>query len=301
MRKLLAAFMMLGVFFVSGCFHINDTKFEQQYFNDVSRRIDRAKVMSAAQSATPETVQITAQKTTQTAGAAQGATSTAKTASVQAVKKKRSPGRVKELKIASDKMVYATQSKLAVFTGNVVIDAAGSHVLADRLESPDYQKSAEATGHVKAFYPQHGVNLESKKISYKDGLNVVTVTDDVIATKVLQDGNTLTIYCDRADFKTEGSDLEAIKVKKRVRMEFKDVVAFADKVVYNDEKQEVRLYGRPVFKRKRSLFFSDLATLNVNTKVLRLQDNVWTKIFYQDMESANKEVQNETSKSRAPR
>jgi len=280
------------IFIFAGCFKIDDAKYENEYFKNVSERIQEAKktgedaVPVIAASPVPEKTAIALPVK---------ATVPAKVQPVKtvtpAVKKK---PKVKELNISADNMKFSMEDKMAVFTGDVIINAAGARVNADRLKSRDYKKSAEADGNVKVFYKEYGLNLTSKRLFYTDGLNIITVADKVKAIKNTADGNTITIYCDEADFNTVINEIKAKKVSNRVRMEFQDIVAFADSVIYNDEKKELELAGKPIFKRKKSLFFSDRAVIDTDTKKIKLQDNIWSKIYYSDAEKARREVQNET-------
>jgi len=272
----------------AGCFKIDDAKYENEYFKNVSERIQEAKktgedaLTPVAASAGITTAVLTPAVT---AAAAKPAPSPA---AVKAVKKKPA---VKELNISADNMKFAVEDKMAVFSGNVIIKAAGATVHADRLKSKDYKKSAEADGDVRVFYKEYGLNLESKKMSYSNGLNVITVSEKVKAKKAAADGNTIVIYCDEADFDTVKNEITEEKIKSRVRMEYQDITAFADRVVYNDEKKELELTGKPVFKRKKSLFLSDRAVIDTDTKKIKLQDNIWSKIYYTDAEKARKEAE----------
>lgn len=283
MRK--AALFIALLVVSAGCFKIDDAKYENEYFKNVSERIQEAK-KTGEDAVTP--VPATAATTPAVLTPAVTAAAVQPSPSPVAAKKKPT---IKELNISADNMKFAVEDKMAVFSGNVIIKGAGATVHADRLKSRDYKKSAEADGDVRVFYKEYGLNLESKKMYYANGLNVITVSDKVKAQKAAADGNTITIYCDKADFDTVKNEITAEKIKSRVRMEYQDITAFADRVVYNDEKKELELTGKPVFKRKKSLFLSDRAVIDTDTKKIKLQDNIWSKIYYTDAEKARKEAE----------
>lgn len=288
--KKAAAVIILFVF--AGCFKIDDAKYENEYFKNVSERIQEAKKTGEDAAPVPGLTPA-AEKTPSALPVKVTAAAKVQPVKTAAPPVKKKP-RVKELNISADNMKFSVEDKMAVFAGDVIINAAGARVSADRLKSRDYKKSAEADGNVKVFYKEYGLNLTSKKLFYADGLNIITVSDKVKAVKNTADGNTITIYCDEADFNTVINEIKAKKITNRVRMEFQDIVAFADIVIYNDEKKELELTGKPIFKRKKSLFFSDRAVIDTNTKKIKLQDNIWSKIYYSDAEKARREVQNET-------
>ncbi|HPN63618.1 MAG TPA: LptA/OstA family protein [Candidatus Goldiibacteriota bacterium] len=280
-----AALFIALLVITAGCFKIDDAKYENEYFKNVSERIQEAK-KTGEDGLTPVPTTVVSLP----AAVTPAVTAVKPSPSPSPVAAKKKPT-IKELNISADNMKFAVEDKMAVFSGNVIIKAAGALVHADRLKSKDYKKSAEADGDVRVFYKEYGLNLESKKMSYSNGLNVITVSEKVKAKKAAADGNTIVIYCDEADFDTVKNEITAEKIKSRVRMEYQDITAFADKVVYNDEKKELELTGKPVFKRKKSLFLSDRAVIDTDTKKIKLQDNIWSKIYYTDAEKARKEAE----------
>ena len=77
----------------------------------------------------------------------------------------------------------------------------------------------------------------------------------------------------------------------------KDIIAFSDKVSYNDKTKELFMSGNPLVKKAKSLMLADSITLNVDKKSMSFKQNIWTKLFYKDFETAQKEVEVETDKN----
>ncbi len=208
--------------------------------------------------------------------------------------------KIKQLVINSDTMNYNKETSEAVFRGNVVAEAADVLIKSDMLVSRDYKQSAQATGNVRALYKQQGVYIECGRLDYKDKLSMVYAYDDVTAHKKLANGDTVVLKAEELQFNAADNTLTAKKVKKRIRITMKDIIAFCDEVRYNDETRELYMTGFPLIKKSKSLMIADSVLMNVDKKSMKLTQNIWTKLFYKDFETAQKEVQVETNKNGTP-
>jgi lipopolysaccharide assembly outer membrane protein LptD (OstA) len=269
---------------LAGCYHVDGSKYEQLYFK---------KAADAALA--PASAPLTATA----AAAAQAAAPVNLTRTPVAISKKpplaaeqpakkRSQFRVKELVINSDTMNYNKDTGEAVFTGNVATEAANVLINSDRLVSKDYKDNAQATGNVKAFYKEYGLTIYCKKMDYTDKLSKIYAQEDVTAIKA-DKGNTITMYADELVFNTADDTMTAVKKKNRVKLTMKDILAFSNKVIYNDETREALLTGSPLVKKMKSVFMADEITINVDTKTMKMKDNIWSKLLFKDFEVAQKE------------
>jgi len=204
---------------------------------------------------------------------------------------------IKQLIINSDTMNYNKETSEAVFLGNVEAEASNVIIKADVLKSKDYKQSAQAQGNVRAIYKDQGVTIECGKLDYKDKLSFVYAYDDVTAHKQLANGDTVVLKAEALEFNAVENILTAQKIKKRIRITMKDIIAFSDKVSYNDKTKELLMTGFPLVKKAKSIMLADSITLNVDKKSMSFKDNIWTKLFYKDFETAQKEVKVETDKN----
>jgi|ERR1035437_414222 lipopolysaccharide export system protein LptA len=207
--------------------------------------------------------------------------------------------RIKQLIINSDTMNYNKETSEAVFHGHVEAEASNVMIKADQLTSKDYRKSAQAVGHVSAFYKDQGVTIDCGRLDYKDKLSLVYAYDDVTAHKTLANGDTVVLKAEELSFNAADNVLTAKKVKKRIRITMKDIIAFSDEVRYNDATREMLLTGFPLVKKAKSIMLAESIMMNVDKKSMKLTQNIWTKLFYKDFETAQKEVKVETDKNGA--
>lgn len=204
---------------------------------------------------------------------------------------------LKQLIINSDTMNYNKETSEALFKGHVEAQASNVLIKADVLRSKDYKQSAQAEGNVTAVYKDQGVTIECGRLDYKDKLSLVHAYDDVTAHKTLANGDTVVLKSEELDYNAADNILTAAKIKKRIRITMKDIIAFSDKVSYNDETRELLMTGSSLVKKSKSIMLADSITMNVDKKSMKLKQNIWTKLFYKDFETAQKEVKIEADKN----
>ena len=137
---------------------------------------------------------------------------------------------LKQLVINSDTMNYNKETSEALFKGHVEAQASNVFIKADVLRSKDYKQSAQAEGNVTAVYKDQGVTIECGRLDYKDKLSLVHAYDDVTAHKTLANGDTVVLKSEELDYNAADNILTAAKIKKRIRITMKDIIAFSDKV-----------------------------------------------------------------------
>jgi lipopolysaccharide export system protein LptA len=108
------------------------------------------------------------------------------------------------------------------------------------------------------------------------------------------------MYADEAEFDTENGGITAYRTKKKVKVTLKDIVAFSDKVVYNDENNELSMTGKPMVKKNGSAFLAAKISVNTVTKIMKLENDIWSRLFYGDFQKTKEEVDLETNKNPAP-
>lgn len=314
-----AVIAMLAV----SCSHLEETKFEKVYFESVAQKVAKAQgtVTETPVAVLPDvktqTVTAAVQKKDDASGKKMHPPNQAAVSVVlvtfnassellsptaaQAQKPKKKKFKVKELEISSDSMTFNKDTSIAVFTGKVLLAAAGVKLKCDKLSSKNYKDNADATGNVRAYYKAQKTNLRCARIEYGDGMSSVKAYDGVITEKYMEDGNTITMYSDESDFDTGYGSIEARKIKKQVKVVYKDIVAFSDKVIYNDENGELEMSGKPVVKKNKSSFTSSRIIVDTVNKTMRMESDIWTRIFYGDLKKMEPEVKLETDNNPASR
>ncbi|MCE5300365.1 MAG: hypothetical protein LLG37_05770 [Spirochaetia bacterium] len=202
--------------------------------------------------------------------------------------------KVRELVINSDTLRFNRDTSEAIFSGHVVAEASNVIIYSDELHSKDYRDNAQAFGNVRAVYKEQNVVINCKRMDYREKLTKVCGYDDVVVRKLLDDGNTMTMRCDVIEFNAGDNVLYARRVTNRVRVTLKDVMAFADTVSYSDPAKEMEFTGNPLLKKNKSVFISDNIRLDVEKKMIRMKDNIFTRLFPKDVEGARRQ---ETGKS----
>jgi lipopolysaccharide export system protein LptA len=297
--------LFAGIFVVmsTGCFHVDDQKYRQIYLKSFSKPVEKINQQGFEEAETPTPSVFGMEKAAVTTPVLQQAKTVAPTPAAAAPETKNQegqPNKIRQIDISSDNLSYNKQSEFAVFKGHVVAITSDIIMHCDTLSAKNYQKDADAEGNIRVTYKKQKVKMKCDKLKYTDNMNVITGYDNVVAEKKLEDGNTLTIYADQIQFDTVNNIIIADKKTKKVKMEMKDVLAFADKVVYNEKENKVYMKGKPFVRKKSSSFLADIIVLDVEKKSIRLKSNIWSKLFYAEFENTQKEVESETSKDKPP-
>lgn len=273
-------FLIILIFFIS-CHHIQDTKYEQLFNKNVTEEINKEKIKQQKEEAVSKPVIEKKEEVKNDA----------------AIKKeKKKKVKIKEVIIKADSMNFERETSKAVFERNVKVIAEDIVLYADRLESNDYKKEAYAEGSITVNYRKGNINLKSKKIKYVDNFNKVIANDDVVVNKIMEDGNTLTMFSDEVEVDVENEKIIASKKNKRIKVKMKDLIAFADKISYDEKSKELYMEGKPIVKKKSSFFLSEVISFNTDKKTIRLKGNIWSKLFYDEFEKTSKEIEKSQKK-----
>lgn len=189
----------------------------------------------------------------------------------------------KELMIESDTMTYNKKTSEVVFSGNVRVFSRNVEVKCERLVSLNFRDSAVATGKVRAYYRDSGVRMTCRRLEYTGGMSLVKGEGRVTAVKEMEDGKLMTMKSDLLEFNTKEDTIAAKGLNRKIRVEFDDVVAFADRVFYDRKKNELDLEGKPVAVKNKSVFSSENIRINTETKALVMNKGNWARVFYDDI------------------
>ncbi len=188
-----------------------------------------------------------------------------------------------ELLIESDTMTYNKNSSQAIFTGNVRVFSRDVEVKCEKLVSLNYQDAAVATGKVRAYYRESGIRMTCRRLEYTKGMSLIKGEGRVTAIKEMEDGKKMIMKSDLLEFNSKEDTITASGVNRKMRVEFDDVIAFADRAFYDQKTKDLDLEGRPVAVRNKSVFSSENIRLNTETKAMTLNKGNWAKVFYEDI------------------
>jgi lipopolysaccharide export system protein LptA len=277
------------IIFLCSCHHIDDTQYEKIYFHDfkkdsigniqpeIAKSEEKKEISGSVISNVPLENKI---KTSD------------KVMESQKTKKTKKKGRIKigELTIESDTMTFNKVTSEAVFQGNVRLKSEGVNLFCDKLQSINYRDNAEATGNVVVKYQQQKVKIICKKIKYDKAISIIEGYENVQAEKILDNNEKINLYADKIKYDVETGEILAEKINKKVKIKLKDIVAFSDRVVYNETTDEMELTGNPFARKQESVFISNKINIDINKMQIKLQKNIWAKLFYSDFEDIKKEI-----------
>lgn len=288
------------ILFLCACHHIDDIQYEKIYFQDF-KKDSEVQVFTDAKK--QEDLK-EAQKKEESEPVYQNVTLMAKTEllkteitekteikSLQITKKtKKRKVKIGELTIESNSMTFNKETSVAVFSDNVKLKAQGVSLFCEKLQSVNYRDNAEATGNVRVNYPQQKVKITCNRVKYNKSMSKIEAYENVIAEKILDNNEKINLYADEIKYDVETGEIIATKVSKKVKIKLKDIVAFSDKVIYNEITEEIELTGNPFAKKQESTFISSKINIDVNKAIIKLKENIWAKLFYADFEDIKKEV-----------
>ncbi|HRU39238.1 MAG TPA: LptA/OstA family protein [Candidatus Goldiibacteriota bacterium] len=216
-----------------------------------------------------------------------------------AEKKREKRFRIRELEVASDKLSFNKETSITVFSGNVILASQGFTMKCDRLSSKNYKDNAEASGNVRAYFKEQKTRLYCDTVIYGERMKSVSASGNVRTEKYLDNGNTITMWSDKMDFDTETGRLEAKKERKKVKVVYKDITAFGDRLVYDNDNSVMEMTGRPAVKKAGSGFVASKITIDTLKKTMKMERDIWSRLFYGDLKKTEEEVKLETDKDRA--
>ncbi|HDQ26738.1 MAG TPA: hypothetical protein ENN43_08360 [bacterium] len=301
------SYLVFGLFFISaaGCATIDSAKQEEKYKLGASERFSAAGIGSLAEKPALSTAPAGIKEKPKRVVSKAAAASPPAPAPEKEIEPEKKPakkrGKIGMLVIKSNTMDFKKTTSMSVFRGNVRLTADNVELYCDRLSSENYRDNAVAEGNVRVFYREHGINMRCGRVVYGSGMGSIDAYEKVTAVKTLDDGNTLTMRADKISFNTGTGEIRAVKEKNKVRVEFKDVLAFSDEVVYNENNDMLTLTGNPAVRKTGSFFMSRKVSLDVNTKTISLEGDIKSQLYYSDFEKAAEEAKIEKDSDKAPR
>lgn len=294
-------FIFFLILFLYACHHIDDTQYEKIYFMNLNpaqeTQLQKEKIkqddMFSAQIA--QTPVVAPQNTTKEAKIQPTKTEIViKIPEKQPAKKRKV--KIGELTIESDSMTFNKQTAMAVFLNNVKLKSTGVNLFCNELRSVNYRDNAEAIGNVRVFYREQKVKILCNRVIYSKSMSYVQAYDNVIAEKILDNNEKINLYADEIKYDVNTGEIIAIRVKKKVKIKLKDIVAYSDRVIYNELTDELELTGYPFARKQESTFISSQINIDINKRIIKLKENIWAKLFYADFEDIKKEVEVEKNK-----
>ncbi|MCX7698257.1 MAG: hypothetical protein N2114_02175 [Candidatus Goldbacteria bacterium] len=276
------------IFILCSCHHIDDTQYKKMYFEDFKNKDVITSKEIKGQELTKEISESVHQKITQTVQSKKEKIETKLIEKSGKTKKRKI--KIGELTIESDTMTFNKETSVAVFIGNVKLKAQGVNLFCDQLQSINYRDNAEAIGNVKINYPKQKVKITCKKVRYNKSMSKIEAYENVIAEKILDNNEKINLYADEIKYDVETGEIIASKVDKKVKIKLKDIVAFSDRVIYNELTEELELTGNPFARKNDSIFISSKINIDITKMIIKLQENIWAKLFYGDFEDIKKEV-----------
>lgn len=273
------------ILFLCACHHINEIKYEKIYFQNLKKDLeDQIQIDTKKQEDLKEPQKRDASETIY-----QNVTLMSKT-ELQKTNKKKRDIKIGKLTIESNSMTFNKKTSVAVFLDNVKLRAQGVSLFCEKLQAVNYRENAEATGNVRINYPQQKVKITCNKVKYNNSMSKIEAYENVIAKKLLHNNEKINLFADKIEYDVETGEIIATKVSKKVKIKLKDIVAFSDKVIYNEITEEIELTGNPVVKKQESVFISSTIIIDVNKTIIKLKENIWSKLFYTDFEDIKREV-----------
>ncbi|MBP7792143.1 MAG: hypothetical protein KA120_03680 [Candidatus Goldbacteria bacterium] len=286
--------------FLCACHHIDDAKYEEIYLKDfkkdteIQQPIDKKAKDDLMETKKKSDANFLPQNVTKQ-------TDTGIPAKGDVVKSDIKPTpmpikrnvKIGELNVESDHMTFNKETSLAIFSNNVRLESQGVLLFCDTLKSVNYRDNAEAIGNVVVNYKEQKVKIKCEKVKYNKSMSKIEAYGNVVAEKTLDNNEKVILFADEIKYDVETGEIVAIKVDKKVKIKLKDIVAFSDKVIYNELKEELELTGNPFAKKQESTFISSKINIDVNKRIIKLKENIWAKVFYSDFEDVKKEVESE--------
>lgn len=281
------------ILFLYACHHIDDTRYENIYFQDLKKDLsiqmqtDAKKQENLKIEHSPQNITL---PTKSVLNETEKIEIKPQPSQISKKTKKRKI-KIGELTIESDSMTFNKETSVAVFLDNVKLKAQGVNLSCNSLKSVNYRDNAEATGDVRVNYPQQKVKIICNRVKYNKAMSKIEAYENVIVEKILDNNEKINLFADEIRYDIETGEILATRVSRKVKIKFKDIIAFSDRVIYNEITEELELTGNPFAKKHESIFISSMINIDVNKEIIKLKESIWAKLFYSDFEDIKKEVQ----------
>jgi len=158
--------------------------------------------------------------------------------------------------------------------GNVVIKNKSAEIFGGKIATFDVKKDYfKIIGNNLTLISQKDHLKAKKKIEFWRKENIAIATGDAVANrekKYILRAHRLAWYLEKESSEEDGFSIKKIVGFKNVEIENDNEIAFSDKALYNNKKEECKLFGNVKIKRGENFLTGDFAIINMKTGVSKL-------------------------------
>ena len=158
--------------------------------------------------------------------------------------------------------------------GNVVIKNKSAEIFGGKIATFDVKKDYfKIIGNNLTLISQKDHLKAKKKIEFWRKENIAIATGDAVANrekKYILRAHRLAWYLEKESSEEDGFSIKKIVGFKNVEIENDNEIAFSDKALYNNKKEECKLFGNVKIRRGENFLTGDFAIINMKTGVSKL-------------------------------
>ena len=158
--------------------------------------------------------------------------------------------------------------------GNVVIKNKSAKIFGGKIATFDVKKDYfKIIGDNLTLISQKDHLTAKKKIEFWRKENIAIATGNAVANrekKYILRAHRLAWYLEKESSEKESISIKKIVGFKNVEIENDNEIAFSDKALYNNKKEECKLFGNVKIKRGENFLTGDFAIINMKTGVSKL-------------------------------
>ena len=158
--------------------------------------------------------------------------------------------------------------------GNVVIKNKSAKIFGGKIATFDVKKDYfKIIGNNLTLISQKDHLTAKKKIEFWRKENIAIATGNAVANrekKYILRAHRLAWYLEKESSEKEIFSIKKIVGFKNVEIENDNEIAFSDKALYNNKKEECKLFGNVKIKRGENFLTGDFAIINMKTGVSKL-------------------------------
>mgnify|MGYP001222395063 FL=1 len=158
--------------------------------------------------------------------------------------------------------------------GNVVIRNKSAKIFGGKIATFDVKKDYfKIIGDNLTLISQKDRLNAKKKIEFWRKENIAIATGNAVANrekKYILRAHRLAWYLEKESSEKESFSIKKIVGFKNVEIENDNEIAFSDKALYNNKKEECKLFGNVKIKRGENFLTGDFAVINMKTGVSKL-------------------------------
>ena len=158
--------------------------------------------------------------------------------------------------------------------GNVVIKNKSAKIFGGKIATFEVKKDYfKIIGDNLTLISQKDRLTAKKKIEFWRKENIAIATGNAVANrekKYILRAHRLAWYLEKENSEKESFSIKKIVGFKNVEIENDNEIAFSDKALYNNKKEECKLFGNVKIKRGENFLTGDFAIINMKTGVSKL-------------------------------